>query len=454
MMEIFTIYVVALCLISAVSADEDCGPGMPKVTRGLQGEIYSPGYKEGKPYPESVICQTRIRAAFGSFNVKLTFEDLDIEPFDHCGTDSLDIFDQNSHYAFCGNDTNIPPIVSSGGELVVLFRSDFIKGGRGFHLKYTIGLDQKLCPKGQKACRNRKCYTPTQTCDGQDQCGDGTDEENCGYPISNTDCGIRPNKNSPALDRIVGGREAEPGSWPWQADLQLEQFHPNGHMCGGTLLNSQWVLTAAHCLGGNGRPENWRIHFGNHHKFKKDSTEQIRYVKRLIVYPGYTGADLYRFQQPDMNNDIALMKLSAPVKFTDYVRPACTPKQDFDLKLGTQCVGTGWGTTRGTGGAHVLKEVDLWVEDDEACSGEFGAINPTTHICVKNRNGWQDVCHGDSGGPLVCKSNGVWTVYGATSFGTAGNLEGGLCAMPGSHSVYAKVSHKSDWIQDQINLYS
>ena len=51
------------------------------------------------------------------------------------------------------------------------------------------------------------------------------------------------------FDRIVGGREAVHGSWPWMVDLQNKIIEPNGHTCGGSLINAQWVLTAAHCFG-------------------------------------------------------------------------------------------------------------------------------------------------------------------------------------------------------------
>ncbi|GFQ68517.1 plasma kallikrein [Trichonephila clavata] len=436
--------------------------GRPKVINALlqlKGDIYSPGYEENELYPNDLYCQYTFQAPYG-FRFRIKFVDLDIEPFDLCDRDALEIYEGVSprspvHGVFCGNST-YPDIITLGNAVHIVFRTDFMLGRKGFHLQYHASSIQNLCKAGEKACRNRKCFSPTQTCDGNDDCGDGTDEENCGLPLVSTTCGVRPKASffDEGADRIVGGKEATPGSWPWQADLQLFFYHPNGHMCGGTLINAQWVISAAHCFMQNPNPLEWRLHLGNHHKFVKDDDEQVRFVERIIIYPDVTDQKLMDFQLEDLTHDIALMKLNAPVQFTDAVKPACLPKQGFQLKPGTKCMATGWGTTRGSGSAHVLKEVEMWIETPETCEGEFGPINNKTMICVSNRHGLQDVCHGDSGGPLVCEFDGKWHVLGATSHGTAGNMQGGLCGMVGSYTVYSNVADKIEWIEKNIDKYS
>jgi len=48
--------------------------------------------------------------------------------------------------------------------------------------------------------------------------------------------------------RIVGGVEAIPHSWPWQCSLQMSGDYINIPMCGCSIVNHQWVITAAHCM--------------------------------------------------------------------------------------------------------------------------------------------------------------------------------------------------------------
>lgn len=68
--------------------------------------------------------------------------------------------------------------------------------------------------------------------------------EKCGVPA------ITPNTIFGGEDRMVGGQTAIPNSWPWQVSLQVTYSEPNGHFCGGTLINSQWIITATHCVHG------------------------------------------------------------------------------------------------------------------------------------------------------------------------------------------------------------
>ena len=452
--------VLALCCTQGYAANMSlCSYDPPlfyDAVKNPVGDIYTPGYEENEKHPDKLYCLYHIKAAPG-YRIKLTFVDFELEAFDFCKKDALYVFDgpdRNSPWigAFCGEEKP-RPIISSTNEMHMLFYANFMAGNLGFHLRYEASANPTICPAGQVQCRNRKCYDPRQKCDGNDDCGDGTDEEKCNFPLPTIECGVTPIEPELGLhgaDRIVGGTKAVEGSWPWQVDMQMALYEPNGHNCGGTLINAEWVMTALHCFGSNAFPEGWRLHIGNHHKFKTDAQEQIRYIDRIVIFPGYTGDEIIG-KPIDFTHDIALVKLNAPVKFTDYVRPACLPPQGYELPLRTQCVSTGWGTTRGTGYNHILKQVELSVVPRQDCEGWF---EEPTMICARNEKGFHDSCHGDSGGPLVCKAGRVWNVYGIVSFGTTTNLMTGNCALPGNGAVYNKVSAKVEWINKMIQRFT
>uniref|UniRef100_A0A4Q8K5H6 U51-Liphistoxin-Lsp1a_1 n=1 Tax=Liphistius sp. SGP-2016 TaxID=1905180 RepID=A0A4Q8K5H6_9ARAC len=285
-----------LCLLHAIRGDDvACGgpyEGKMRVinARSQSGFIYTPGYTENKIYPSSITCTYQIQT-YQNWHIRIKFNDFDVESTENCNADALTIHDFNDKgqgfviAILCGNQ--IPrDFVSESWALQLTFASDDFASRKGFNISYSSSSSPGLCPAGYKACRNRNCVkSPSQICDGNDDCGDGTDEEKCGHPVPTAPCGIPAIDPLEAVaDRIVGGIEVTPGSWPWMADLQISLVEPNAHVCGGTLINAQWVLSAAHCFEVNRKAEEWRIHLGNHNKFEEDSFEQIRYVERLVIY--------------------------------------------------------------------------------------------------------------------------------------------------------------------------
>ncbi|GFY39873.1 plasminogen [Trichonephila inaurata madagascariensis] len=147
----------------------------------------------------------------------------------------------------------------------------------------------------RRICHNRNCYHQDKRCDDVDDCGDGTDEEDCGKTVAklSEECGkppIKPDTIYGGPDRIVGGEPAVPNSWPWQVSIQRGHIEPNGHFCGGTLISPQWVISAAHCFANNPLPS-----------------------KKIISYPDLEGDDL---RKGTIHHDITLIKLNAPVATT------------------------------------------------------------------------------------------------------------------------------------------
>ncbi|XP_055366989.1 transmembrane protease serine 9-like [Betta splendens] len=242
----------------------------------------------------------------------------------------------------------------------------------------------------------------------------------CGQPPLNT--------------KIVGGQEASPGSWPWQVSLQ----YSGNHFCGGSLINDQWVLTAAHCTTWIS-PSFLHVCLGLQSQEGPNPNQQSRTIEQNIVHPSYDS------QRND--NDVALLKLSSPVTFTDYVLPVCLAASGSTFYNGTGTWVTGWGAT--ASGVHLpspqnLMEVEVPVVGNRQCNCDYGVGTITSNmICAGLSAGGKDSCQGDSGGPMVSKQGGRWIQSGIVSFGNG-------CALPNYPGIYTRVSQYQSWINSQI----
>ncbi|XP_017336011.1 serine protease 27 [Ictalurus punctatus] len=235
--------------------------------------------------------------------------------------------------------------------------------------------------------------------------------------------------------RIMGGENASEGAWPWQVTLQ-SHGKQDGHFCGGSLVNKDWVLTAASCFSRE-RKSAVTVYLGKQTFNGFNPNQMIRYVKEVILHPNYNSTT--------KNNDIALLRLHSSVTFSDYVRPVCLAGQGSLFPDDAMSWITGWGNMNSTVPLPgVLQEAMVPIANAYLCDYLLNPGSITTNmICAGYINGGPGICQGDFGGPLVTKLGAAWIQAGIMSWSKG-------CAQHNSPGVYTLVSQYQIWISSII----
>lgn len=250
---------------------------------------------------------------------------------------------------------------------------------------------------------------------------------------SNVQFPIEPIDLANPVPQVIGGGDTTITQWPWQV-----QVRAGGSFCSGSLIDAEWVISAAHCLDGASSAS---VAVG---RTALNSGGVTIGSAEIIVHEGYVEAAYRR--------DIALIRLSTPVNLGSSTQPIelLSVEQESNLAadgvLGTV---TGWGYTReGAEQPQVLQVADVAIIGPQACRNlRYSALSITDDmICAGFVEGGVDTCAGDSGGPLVVRDGlGGYRLAGITSWGND-------CALAGYPGVYARVSSFIDWISDKTGL--
>lgn len=238
--------------------------------------------------------------------------------------------------------------------------------------------------------------------------------------------------------KIIGGKPSFDSAWPWMAGIiEKNKSDFDGQYCGGSLISSQWVLTAGHCVIGsdhiNPKPANEIDIIINRSQLDTDMGERIA-VSNIIIHPDYDDFTL--------ENDLALIQLQNP-SATQPIQLIST-YSNLDL-AGQNVTAMGWGKLSVTKNLFpsILHEVDLRITDLNSCANLPGVTSDM--LCAGDLHQSKDTCTGDSGGPLIAfdVNSKSWKQVGITSWGNG-------CATRGFYGVYTRVKSYFNYISDVI----
>uniref|UniRef100_A0A194API8 Snake venom serine protease n=1 Tax=Agkistrodon piscivorus TaxID=8715 RepID=A0A194API8_9SAUR len=224
---------------------------------------------------------------------------------------------------------------------------------------------------------------------------------------------------------IIGGDECNINEHRFLVAL----YDHNGFLCGGTLINKEWVLSAAHC-----DRSSIYIYLGMHNQSVQFYDEERRSPKEKYFF--HCSNNFTKWDK-----DIMLIRLDSPVRKSAHIAPLSLPSNP--PSVGSVCRVMGWGTT--TSPQDTLPDVprcaNINLFNYTECLGFYpGLLEKSRTLCAGVLEGGIDTCHRDSGGPLIC--NGQF--QGIVSWGPD------PCAQPRKPALYTKVFDHLDWIQSII----
>lgn len=223
--------------------------------------------------------------------------------------------------------------------------------------------------------------------------------------------------------RIINGIQAENNAWPWMVALVSGPDNYSDQFCGGVLIDSQWVLTAAHCV--DEPPFEVLIGINNLNQSSGDRHS----VSRVYIHPEYFNSNGL------IVPDVALIKLDSSTTRQSIPLATTAPLE------GVMATAIGWGATNPNGGDYPynLLQAEIPIVSQSECNRVYDNILSQYEICAGFARGGTGTCQGDSGGPLMVQNQGKWELVGITSWGRG-------CAEAEAYDVYVDIASINEWI--------
>ncbi len=229
--------------------------------------------------------------------------------------------------------------------------------------------------------------------------------------------------------RIIGGTAANANAYPWMVAIS----HDQSFICGGSLIDSHWVLTAAHCVESDPHPGRYQVQMGV--ADRANATDAVtRIPDQVVIHPSYNADTL--------TADIALLHFADAVSLTPVTLMSSTNVDALTSGASLKVIGWGLTSNSALSPATQLQEASVPLVDQQTCTAVYASKDltlPSNVVCAGG--GSTDSCFGDSGGPLFQTINGRVQQLGIVSFGASST-----CA-DGDASVYTRPDAYAEFIR-------